>query len=191
VRSNIETVIGMFRQFQASDLTRILSVAEISRELKALADEARKFYDRLSGLIEERDAYTALVGHRDMFSPFDRLTDVRHQSEFGPEHNIQSDGNLRPTQVIDLLRRLPKWFLLAEHRLEQQKPGPKSGNIYWLVAQLDGIRERATVNRITRSYKDAASKDYITYVCRIADPDVGDGTLELAMKERIKARTVD
>jgi hypothetical protein len=42
--------------------------------------------------------------------------------------------------------------------------------------------------KITRSYKDDASKKYITYVCRIADPDVGDGTIEKAMKDRIGHR---
>ena len=39
--------------------------------------------------------------------------------------------------------------------------------------------------KITRSYKDSASLEYITYVCKIADPSVGKGTILNAMRGRI------
>jgi hypothetical protein len=81
------------------------------------------------------------------------------------------------------------WLLSAAlGRVEGGKRGPKAKNIYSLVSGLDGIRECHTAKKITRSYKDNASKKYITYVCRITDPDIGDGTIEKAMKDRIKRR---
>ena len=91
--------------------------------------------------------------------------------------------------MLDVLLTLPKWLLVAKYRgVEAKKRGPKAQNVYWLVGNLDGIREHFTEKKITRSYKDDAPKKYITYVCRIADPDIGDGTIEKAMQDRIKRR---
>ena len=161
-RHHIETTIGIFRESQATDLGQVTS-AEIRKELEALAARAQDLYDRLSKLVEVQDAYTALTGGL--------------------------DGQRRLSQVLDVLLTLPKWLLVAKYRgVEAKKRGPKAQNVYWLVGNLDGIREHFTEKKITRSYKDDASKKYITYVCRIADPDIGDGTIEKAMKDRIKRR---
>jgi hypothetical protein len=161
-RHHIETTIGIFRESQATDLGQV-TPAEIRKELEALAARAQDLYDRLSKLVEVQDAYTALTGGL--------------------------DGQRRLSQVLDVLLTLPKWLLVAKYRgVEAKKRGPKAQNVYWLVGNLDGIREHFTGKEITRSYKDDASKKYITYVCRIADPDIGDGTIEKAMKDRIKRR---
>jgi hypothetical protein len=195
-RLDIETTIGIFRQFQAGDLGQVPS-AKIREELGALADAASDLHDRLSKLAKVRDAYTALTGAPSLhspYSPLDRLPDFAgpHQSEHLPS-SVQSmmglDGQRRLSQVLDVLLRLPKWLLVAKYRgVEAKRRGPRAQNVYWLVGNLDGIRERFTGKKITRSYKDGASKKYITYVCRIADPDIGDGTIEQAMKDRIKRR---
>jgi hypothetical protein len=195
-RHHIEKTIGMFRQFQAGDLSQVPS-AKIREELEALADAATDLHDRLSKLAKVRAAYTALTGAPSLhspYSPLDRLTDFAgpHQSEHLPS-SVQSmmglDGQRRLSQVLDVLLRLPKWLLVAKYRgVEAKRRGPQAKNIYWLVGNLDGIREHFTGKKITRSYKDDASKKYITYVCRIADPDIGDGTIEKAMKDRIKRR---
>jgi hypothetical protein len=193
-RHHIETTIGIFRQFQAGDLGQVPS-AKIREELEALADAAKDLHDRLSKLVEVRGAYTALTSAPSLYSPYsplDRLTDFTgsHQSEHLPS-SVQSmmglDGQRRLSQVLDVLLRLPKWLLVAAHRVKAKR-GPKAGNVYSLVGNLDGIREHFTGKKITRSYKDDVSKKYITYVCRIADPDIGDGTIEQAMKDRIKRR---
>jgi hypothetical protein len=161
-RHHIETTIGIFRESQATDLGQVTS-AEIRKELEALAARAQDLYDRLSKLVEVQDAYTALTGGL--------------------------DGQRRLSQVLDVLLTLPKWLLVAKYRgVEAKKRGPKAQNVYWLVGNLDGIREHFTEKKITRSYKDDAPKKYITYVCRIADPDIGDGTIEKAMQDRIKRR---
>ena len=185
-RHHIETTIGIFRQFQASDLDRV-TPAKIREELEALAVLAQDLDSKLRKLVEERDAYSALTGAPSLYSPLDRLTDfagtVQSMTGF--------DGQRRLLQVLDLVLRLPKWLLVAAHRVEADKPGPKAGNVYWLVGNLDGIREQSTGKKITRSYKDDGSKKYITYVCRIADPHIRGGTIEGAMKDRIKRRRVD
>ena len=194
-RHHIETTIGIFRQFQASDLDR-MTPAKIREEFEALAVLAQDLDSRLSNLAEERDAYNAMTCTASVYSPLDRLTDFAgsHQSEHLPS-SVQDitglDGRRRLLQVLDALLRLPKWLLVAAHRVQAAKRGPKAENVYWLVGNLDGVREQFTSKKITRSYKDNLSKEYITYVCRLADPEIGDGTIERAMKHRIKRRRVD
>ena len=191
-RKDIETTIGLFRQFQASDLDRVTR-ARIREELEVLGVLAQDLNIRLGKLIKERDAYNAMTGTAILYSPLDRLTDFAgpHQSEDMPS-SVQSitglDGQRRYLQVLDVVQRLPEWLRVAARRVKADKRGPKTRNVYWLVGNLDGIRSHFTGKKITRSYKDDASKQYITYVCRIADPDIGDGTIEKAMKDRIKRR---
>ena len=76
---------------------------------------------------------------------------------------------------------VPGYWRWSSH----EKRGPKAENIRWLVGNLDGIREQFTGKKITRSYKDLASLEYITYVCKIADPSVGEGAILNAMRDRI------
>ena len=169
-RHHIETTIGMFRESQASDLDRV-TPAEIRKQLEALAKLAHDLYSGFTNLVDEPEAYTALTGKLDEDRRSSDILDARRQSE-----------------VLDVLWCLDWLLSAALGRVEGRKRGPKAKNIYWLVGGLDGIRERHTAKKITRSYKDDASKKYITYVCRIADPDIGDGTVEKAMKDRIKRR---
>jgi hypothetical protein len=161
-RHRIETTIGIFRQFQASDLDEVPS-AKIREELEAMANAARDLHDRLSKLVEVRDAYTALTGVPSSYRPLDRLTDFAesHQSENMPS-SVESmtgvDGQRRLSEALDVLLGLPKWLLVAADRVGAAKRGPKAGNVYWLVGNLDGIREQFTGKKITRSYKDDDSK---------------------------------
>ena len=138
------------------------SSGKVRKELEALAECARDLHYRLIKVVKMGGAYTALTRG--------------------------GDGQQRLSQVLDVLVGLPKLFRVAAYRVERSKRGPKAGNAYKLVGNLDGIREQYTRKEITRSYKDDASKKYITYVCRIADPNIGNGTIEKAMKDRIKRR---
>jgi hypothetical protein len=167
-RHDIETRIGIFHETQASDLDRVTPV-ENRKQLEGLAKLAHDLNSGFSKLLDEPNAYTALTGNLD-------------------ERRRSSDVARRLSEVLEVLSYLD-WLLSdALRRVEGGKRGPKTKNIYWLVGNLDGIREHFTGKKITRSYKDDASKKYITYVCRIADPDIGDGTIEKAMKDRIKRR---
>ena len=128
-RTSIEIALGLFRQFQATDACR-MPAAKLRQRFRALAEEARSFYKRLSDLVDKRDAYSALVGDL---------------SSAGPQ--------------LRILGGLPKWFLIAADRVKDEKTGPKSGNVYWLVGNLDGIRAQFTGKKITRSYKDPNQTD--------------------------------
>jgi hypothetical protein len=147
-RDSTEIALGLFRQFQATDSCR-MRAAKLRQRFHALAEEARSFYKRLSDLVGNRDAYTALVGDLSSAEP-----------------------------QLRMLGGLPKWFLIAASRVKDEKRGPKSGHVYWLVGNLDGIRTQFTGKKITRSYKDSDSVEYIKCVCEIADPSIESGTID-------------
>jgi hypothetical protein len=189
-RKSIEIALGMFRQFQETDLHR-RPAAEIRQEFHELAKDATNFYERLSGLMGNRDAYTALMGGVLPFGPLDRLTDMAdHQGSVSSAEvqGLMQESSRRLAKIDEILLGAPKWFLTAAHRVKHEKRGPKAGNVYWLVGNLDGIREQFAGKKITRSYKDDGSVEYIKYVCKIADPRIGRGTIDKAMRFRIKNR---
>jgi hypothetical protein len=67
--------------------------------------------------------------------------------------------------------------------------GKKGRDAYFLVQVLDDILCECTGKGISRSNKRTNStREYVKMVCRIADPDIGDGTIEWAMKDCIKRR---
>jgi hypothetical protein len=158
-RRDIEILVGIFRQERADDLQPQISPPDIRKELWELAEIARSMYNRLFHLTDSRTAHEALTLHE-------------------PQ---------RLSQTLTLLSKLPKWFLVASHRVENRPRGPKTQNVYWLIGNLDAIRKQWTGRRITRSSKRTdGSRDFIKYVCSIADPHIGTGTVERAMKARIK-----
>jgi hypothetical protein len=159
----IEIAIGMYRQSQEADLHR-RSAAKIRRNLREFAKEFKKLYEQLSDFLDDRDAYMALT------------------------RPVSPDNSRRLSELLDALLWAPKWFLIAANRVKDLKRGPQTRNVYDLVAQLDGIREHFTGKKISRSYKDPASLQYIKYVCKIADPSIGDGTMDQAMRKRIKSK---
>ena len=79
------------------------------------------------------------------------------------------------------------WFRSAHNQVGWSKRGPHSEDAYWLVKSLDRILENFTGERISRSYK-SESADYVRTVVKIADPKIGEGTIDAAMKACIYAR---
>jgi hypothetical protein len=74
------------------------------------------------------------------------------------------------------------------------KPGAKTGEDYILVAYLIGLAARFGGKEIRRSKKrNDTSMEYVKYVCAIADPSIGRGTIENAMKyySRRRGQTLD
>jgi hypothetical protein len=57
-RKSIEIALGMFRQFQESDLHR-RPAAEIREGFRGLAKEAKNFCERFSDLVSNQDGYCA------------------------------------------------------------------------------------------------------------------------------------
>jgi hypothetical protein len=157
-RKLIEVRLGMFRQIQDDDLNR-RSVAEIKKDLRALGDDTKSLYKQLFSVMSNCNAYAALT----------------------------HEGTQGVSILCDLLLQAPKWFLIASQRIKDEKRGPKSANIHWLVGNLDGIGEQFTGAKVSRSKKDR-SLEYVIYVCKIADPAVGEGSILNAVRDRIKQR---
>jgi hypothetical protein len=177
-RKSTEIALGMFRQFEGTDLLRE-HAAEIRQELRSLAKDTKNLSERLSNLLSKRAAYMALTGNSDS---------ADDQASFAKPQQLSQIAEDNLSQICDALLRAPKRLLIAAHRVKDGKRGPKSENIRWLVGNLDGIREQFTGKIITRSYKDPASVNYVTCVCRIADPTMGAGTIVNAIRERIAQR---
>ena len=95
----------------------------------------RSLYKRLSDLVRNRDAYTALIGHVP-YTPLDRMSDTEdHQASLSSaelQRPIQDEQHL--IQILDVLVGLPKWLLIGSRRVRPEKRGPKARNVYWLVA---------------------------------------------------------
>jgi hypothetical protein len=114
-RKSIEIALGMFRQFQATDL-RLKPPAKIRKEFCALAEDAKNLYKRLSDLVSDRDAYTALTGEISRLSPLDRLRDIadRQASPSNAEAQpLMQDGHRYLSKIRDVLLDAPKRFLIA------------------------------------------------------------------------------
>jgi hypothetical protein len=87
--------------------------------------------------------------------------------------------------LFDLQKRC--W--LYESEIEAAKSGRHTRDVCTLVANLDGIREKFTGKKIKLSKKNNdTSIAYITYVCGLADPDIGRGSIKNAMKAWITRR---
>jgi hypothetical protein len=67
--------------------------------------------------------------------------------------------------------------------------GPKTGGDYILVSFLIAFAERHGGKKIRRSSKNNDnSREYLQYVCGIADPSIGPGTIDNAMKNSVRRR---
>lgn len=153
-----------------------MPAAKIREEFRALAKDAGNLYERLSGLLNNRDAYTALT-----------RSDIPPSISSAEAQRLMQDERRLLSEINDALLGAPKRFSMAAHRVKREKRGPKAGNVYWLVGNLDGIREQFTGKKITRSYKGEV--EYIKCVCKIADPDIGPGTIDRAIRHRSRHRT--
>jgi hypothetical protein len=93
------------------------------------------------------------------------------------------------TDGLTSLRKLELQFYFMSQDIEDGKTGPDTEDAYILVGMLDGIRREFTGRKLTRSEKRTdSSRDYIKAVFRIADPQIGPGTIERAMKDVITRR---
>jgi hypothetical protein len=96
---------------------------------------------------------------------------------------VQREGIYLREDAVYALNALVGWLQRA---LDEVEDMPRGWNVGWLVAAFDEARKRYTGENIVRSAKDESSREYITTVCHIADPSIQRGTIEGAMRERIK-----
>lgn len=84
-----------------------------------------------------------------------------------------------------------KLFAQAIDRIRNAKPGARTiaFPIYVLISQLDQILFQHSGKRITRSKKrNDSSRDYIIAICKLADKNIGLGSIEEGMKRLIQTR---
>jgi hypothetical protein len=100
-----------------------------------------------------------------------------------PAHAIRS-----ATHSLETTAQL---LAAAEKRIAPSKPGlrQRAVNIAFLVQRLDGILRELTGTGISRSAKRTnSSGDFVTCVCRIADPTISVSSIDEAMKKVIAAQ---
>jgi hypothetical protein len=110
---------------------------------------------------------------------------MAHEAPGGLRRNtqLQREGIYLREDAVYALNALVGCLQRA---LDEVEDMPRGWNVGWLVAALDEARKRYTGENIVRSAKDESSREYITTVCHIADPSIQRGTIEGAMRERIK-----
>jgi len=88
------------------------------------------------------------------------------------------------------LERLAQLFDVSRDRVAKGKPGARVEAliVQFLVTELDRILIRFTDKKITRSTKRPATRQYVEVVCKIADPKIGRGSIDAAMKRQIASR---
>lgn len=88
------------------------------------------------------------------------------------------------------VEQLRNWAVRAAQSLPSEATGAhKKAEIYqWLVSQLDSILFKHTKRHVTRSYKEPELKDYVTVCFNIADPTIGSGSIDEAMKAYISLK---
>jgi hypothetical protein len=176
-RPSIEVAIATYRSWR-SIIDARKTPAETREELDGLRRDAEALVKRLVATMAYADAHFAFVWP------------LRPPQGWPPKTGPVSDevAHQRLRSAIHELQRLATWLGLARDRVQPRKRGPKrrATPAYILVSHLNQILENFTGKTITRSAKRPGAVEFVKTVCRIADPDIGDGTIIEAMKKEIK-----
>jgi hypothetical protein len=173
-RREIEKVVNHYRISQARRDAQT-TPAELRTELGRL----RKVSDALqAGLAEgfrSPDFYTAMVYPRRPPSGWTPGT--------GPV--VDEVALQRVYSTWSALQRLSDWLVLAQARVPNRKKGAtrQSEPAYIAAEFLDGLLEKYTGRNLTRSKKRDETSEYVRAVLRIADPNLGHGTIAEAIKK--------
>jgi hypothetical protein len=180
-RHKIDWAINLFRGFEQCRPTQSLHV--IRRQLRAHSKQALELHSGLSKLAQTPDAVYALTTlaetTKELSRPSRRPNDTKHLE-----------------LMLHELSLLSTWLERASYHLPKAKPGAarRAANVVWLVGILDDIRyehakDKHAKVRIKRSGKEPdSSRKFITVVCQLAEPELGNGTIERAMQQHIQSR---
>jgi hypothetical protein len=103
----------------------------------------------------------------------------------------QQAARRRLADITRELQELAEWLGAARDRVIRGSPGARSQAILvqFLVTELDCILKRFTGRNIMRSDKESKpGRLYVQAVCEIADPTIGRGSIDAAMKRQIVSR---
>jgi hypothetical protein len=178
-RSRVLRVVIHYRQVQARMAARI-PPSELRVELDDLQKDARAVAVRLAKCFHNPDMYAAFV--------FSRRPPTGWPPRTGPVADEVVMQRLVGT--VHELHRLSDWLVLARDRVPSSKRGAQhqSQPAYVAAELLDRILTDFTGRNVSRSTKRDDTSRYVKAVLRIADPDIGDGTIMEAIKKQIKWR---
>ena len=118
--------------------------------------------------------------HKEIGKIFQRLVVLQDRSLLYADYSFKVERHL--------LNQVDLRFVRLMDEIDDGKRGPSTRDIYIFVSSLDGIRQEFTGKKIKRSAKRDTSREYVQLVCKIADPEIGKGTIENAIKNRITSR---
>lgn len=173
-RGEIDWAIGLFRTFQRAARARDpqgtkKSLARVQKRTRALL----KTFDAL----DQESIQTMLLP-----SPKEAASKPFHS----PSHLPAMIERLEALRGE--IKSLDTWLDAALKRVSR-KPTRSSDNLVWLVGRLDGILRRHRESGVTRSYKNKTTVEFVDNVVCIADPDIGPGSVEEAIKAVVKKRS--
>jgi hypothetical protein len=179
-RESVEKVIAGYRHIQMRIDSR-KPPADLRDELELLRRDTEALLTRLATCLADPDAFFALA--------------FRQSSRTGspPGAGPVSQGVAwdRLSSALHQLRRLADWLAAARDQVRPGKPGTnarQSEPAYVLAEGLNGILEQWTGKTLTRSSKRQDTTRFVEAVCRVADPEIGSGTIAQAIKRQIKYR---
>jgi hypothetical protein len=188
-KSRAAIVGAVYPDFKLTD-KQWNEIARLGEFPASAADEAQPMIEaaiRNHRLRKQRRAAAMLPAdvHKELMAISAAVWDLQERLR-SVEQSQPVDMVLSFTKEKETLRLLEGRVSLLAGDIER---GAKDRDAYYLVRVLDGILRECTGKPIMRSRKRTDnSHEYIKAVCRVADPDIGDGTIERAMKDCIKHR---
>ena len=178
-RPSIGPIINHYREMQGRMKARARP-AQLRTELNNLRQEALALADHLAACFRDPDMYVAFIFSR------------RPPSGWPPRTGPVVDAVALQLLVSTLedLRRLSDWIGLAQERVPHTNRGAQhqSQPAYVAAEFLNEILEQFAGRKVTRSTKRDDTAKYVKTVLRIADPNIGEGTMVEAIKKQIKWR---
>ena len=169
VRPIIGRAIALYREYQAS-IDASMTAAKTRVELDRMSKDTAAVRTRLIKAMANPEARYALTVPIPLPNT---IPEPRHEA------------HRRLETVVAELQRISQWFGLARDRVTDTKSGAKrrAAPTGLLVHNLDQILTQFTGRRIKRSKK---MRQYVRMVCEIADPNIGPGTIDEAIKDQAK-----
>jgi hypothetical protein len=204
-KREIEGVLAFFRYMQSGSAQqpragatrkRLQKIGKLADDLLAqIIGHDPHVRDRLSRLTESQLSGVpsvddlALIFSRVRPDILRALTDVPRGPHSGP--TPRHDAIKLLLKRCWSVERLRGWAANAAQTLPSEASGAhkRAENNQFLVAQLDPILFRHRNIHVTRSYKAPEIKNFVKVCFNIADPAVGAGSIDEAMKAYIKSKS--
>jgi hypothetical protein len=174
-RPQIETLIEHYKKQKG---WRPEPPFETRYQFNRIEKLARELGHELRLLTSNNDAMRAFIA---AIHPENRLAALLIIKEY------VDDTRQKLEATIGQIEALAGWC--ADPEILPSERGPHTRPVYLLVDGLDLVLAEFTDKHISRSRKKTSrSREYIAAVVEIADPTIGPGTIEEAMKECISRR---